>query len=77
MNKQLQELFYSEMDHRHLDFDAFPEYTDLLHQSMVIFPGGDLPGEIVQLLDTSNCISFAHGLRLGLRLKRWAQSLPL
>ena len=72
MDKHLKEFFYDEQDRGHLDFDSDPEYVSLLHQSLSLFPSGDLPDEVVQLLDASNCISFAHGLRLGLRLNRWA-----
>ena len=77
MDKQLKEFFFDEQDRGRLSFEADPEYADLLHRSTALFPDGDLPREIGQLIDTANCISFAHGLKLGLRLKRWAQSLPL
>lgn len=72
MDKQLQEFFYDEIDRRYLDFETFPEYNDLFSQCLALFPSGDLPDEIARLLDLSNCISFAHGLRQGLKLKRWA-----
>ncbi len=72
MDERLKDFFFDEQDQGRLDFEAFPEYIDLLHQSLSLFPDGDLPGEIGRLMDTSNCISFAHGLKLGLKLKRWA-----
>ena len=72
MNKQLQEFFYDEQDQGHLVFEDFPEYNDLFSQCLALFPNGDLPDKIARLLDLSNCISFAHGLKRGLRLERWA-----
>ena len=72
MDKQLKEFFFDEQDHGHLVFEDFPEYADLLHQSLALFPDGSLPRPLFDLLETANCISFAHGLRLGLRLERWA-----
>lgn len=71
MDNQLKEFYEDEVDRGHLNFEAYPEYIDLLCQSEALFPGGDLPKPIFDLLDTSNFISFAHGLKLGLRLKRW------
>ena len=72
MNKQLQDLFFHEVSQGRLDFDSDPKYAQQMAQSMSLFPGGDLPGPIFDLLETANCISFAHGLRLGLRLREWA-----
>ena len=73
MDKQLQEFYYDEVERGHLNFEDFPEYNDSMKQSLVLFPSDDLPKQIGQLLDVSNCISFAHGLKLGLKLKAWAQ----
>ena len=72
MDKQLQEFFYDEQERGRLVFEDSPEYEDLLRQSLSLFPGGDLPRPVFDLLETANCISFAHGLKLGLRLERWA-----
>lgn len=72
MDKRLKELFYDEQERGRLVFEDDPEYADLLHQSLALFPGGDLPREVFGLLETANCIAFAHGLKLGLRLKRWS-----
>ena len=72
MDKRMQEFFFTEMEQGRLDFDADPEYVDLLQQSVALFPGGDLPRPLFDLLETANYISFAHGFRLGLRLERWA-----
>ena len=77
MNKQLQEFFCNEILQEHLIFEDFPEYNDLMDQCLPLFPNGDLPKPLFDLIETANLISFAHGLKLGLRLKRWAQSLPL
>ena len=77
MNKQLKEFYEDEVERRHLDFETFPEYNSLIDQCLSLFPNGDLPKPVFDLLETANCISFAYGLKLGLRLKRWAQSLPL
>ena len=72
MDEQVKELFFGEVDRHRLNFDAVPEYGDLLRQSEALFPDGDLPKTIFQLLETANRISFAHGLKLGLKLTRWA-----
>ncbi len=69
MDKQLQEFFYDEQERGRLVFEDSPEYEDLLRQSLSLFPGGDLPRPVFDLLETANLISFAHGLRLGLRLR--------
>ncbi len=71
MDQLLQELFYDEIDQGRLVFEDFPEYNDLMNQSVSLFPDGDLPVSISKLLDTANCISFAHGLRVRQRLERW------
>ena len=72
MNNQLQEFFCDEQDRGRLVFEDDPEYVELLHQSTALFPDGDLPKPIFDLLETANLISFAHGLKLGLGLKGWA-----
>ena len=72
MNKQLQDFFYDEQDRGRLVFEDDPEYCERLKQSTALFPDGDLPNEVSSLLDTANCISFAYGLKLGLRLREWA-----
>jgi len=72
MDKQLQEFFYDEVDRKHLVFEDDPEYNALMDKSLALFPNADLPDEIGRLLDISSCISFAHGLKLGLRLKQWS-----
>ena len=71
MNKQLKAFYFDEVDRGHLNFEAFPEYNDLMVQSLSLFPDGDLPAPVFDLLETANCISFAHGLKLGLRLREW------
>ena len=73
MEKQIQEFFFDEQDRGHLVFEDDPQYADLLYQSLSLFPDGDLPGPVFDLLETANCISFAHGLKLGLNLNRWAR----
>ncbi len=72
MDKQLKEFYFDEVERRHLDFESFPEYNNLMDQSLSLFPGGDLPRPVFDLIETANLISFAHGLRLGLRLRDWA-----
>ncbi len=68
----------NEQDSGRLAFEDFPKYNDLLHQSAALFPDGDLPQPIFELLESANYISFAYGLKLGLRLQQWAarESLP-
>ena len=72
MNKQLQEFFCDEQDRGRLVFEGDSEYVELLHQSTALFPNGDLPEEIFDLLEAANLLSFAHGLKLGLGLREWA-----
>lgn len=74
MNERIKEFFFDEIDRGRLVFEDFPEYNDLLQQSMALFSDGDLPVPISRLLDTSNCISFRHGLQAGKTLKRWITS---
>ncbi len=74
MDTHLQEFFFEEQEKGHLNFDSDPKYTDLLCRSIALFPDGDLPKPLFDLLETANCISFAHGLKLGLQLREWANS---
>ena len=74
MDKQLQELYLNEQEQGRLVFEDFSEYVDLLHQSLALFPDKEMPEAVFRLLETSNCIAFAHGLRFGLRLKQWVES---
>lgn len=74
MDKQLKEFFCDQVERGYLSFEADLDYNALMTQSLALFPGGDLPGPIFDLMDTANLISFAHGLRLGLRLREWSNS---
>ena len=71
MDEQLKEFFFDEQDRGRLIFEDSPEYDGLLRQSLSLFPDGDLPGPVFDLLETASSISFAHGLKLGLRLREW------
>ena len=73
MDNQLKDFFFDEQDRGRLIFEDSPEYDGLLRQSLSLFPDGDLPAPVFNLLETANCISFAHGLKLGLNLNRWAR----
>ena len=73
MDNQLKDFFFYEQEQGHLVFEDDPEYQALLKRCLALFPGGDLPGPVFDLMEVSNCVSFAHGLGLGLRLRRWAQ----
>ena len=73
MDEQLKEFFFDEQDRGRLIFEDSPEYDGLLRQSLSLFPDGDLPAPVFNLLETANSISFAHGLKLGLNLNRWAR----
>ena len=75
MNEQIQELYLNEQEQGRLVYESFPEYDNLLRKSLPLFPDEELPKVIFDLLETSNCIAFAHGLRLGLRLRQWAEEL--
>lgn len=72
MDEQLKDFFYAEQEQGRLNFDADPKYAGLLQQSVALFPDGDLPNPVFDLLETASFISFAHGLRLGLNLREWA-----
>lgn len=74
MNEQIQELYFNEQEQGRLVYENFPEYDGLLQQSLTLFPGEEMPKVVFDLLETSNCIAFAHGLRFGLRLKQWVES---
>ena len=54
MDKQLREFFYDQQDRGHLAFEDSPEYAGLLRQCMALFPSGDLPEPIFDLLETAN-----------------------
>ena len=71
MDNQLKDFFFDEQDRGRLVFENSPEYNELMEQCLSLFPGGDLPRPVFKLIETANLISFAHGLRLGLRLNRW------
>ena len=73
MDEQLKEFFFDEQDRGRLIFEDSPEYDGLLRQSLSLFPDGDLPGPVFDLLETASSLSFAHGLKLGLNLNRWAR----
>ena len=72
MDEQLKEFFFDEQDRGRLVFEDFPEYDGLLRQSLSLFPDGDLPQPIFDLIETASCLSFAHGFKLGLGLREWA-----
>ena len=72
MDEQLKEFFFDEQDRGRLIFEDSPEYDGLLHQSLSLFPDGDLPQPIFDLIETASCLSFAHGFKLGLGLREWA-----
>ena len=73
MDKQLREFFFEEQEKGRLDFNSDPEYTDLLRRSVALFSDGDLPNPVFDLMELTNSLSFAHGLKLGLNLNRWAR----
>ena len=73
MHEQIQELYFIEQEQGRLVYENFPEYDNLLRESLPLFPNEELPKVIFDLLETSNRIAFAHGLRLGLRLRQWAE----
>jgi len=74
LEKYLRELFYSETEQSHLQFESSPEYCLHLSQAEALYPNRELPAAVFQLLDTANRISFIHGFRLGLGLARWSAS---
>ena len=72
MDEQLKEFFFDEQDRGRLIFEDSPEYDGRLRQSLSLFPDGDLPQPIFDLIETASCLSFAHGFKLGLGLREWA-----
>lgn len=74
MNDYIYQLYVQENDSRNLDFDNDPSYRRYYHQAQLFWGSQDIPDPIFRLLDTSNFLSFSHGLRLGARLALWALS---
>ena len=72
MDEQMKEFFFDEQDRGRLIFEDSPEYDGRLRQSLSLFPDGDLPQPIFDLIETASCLSFAHGFKLGLGLREWA-----
>ena len=73
MNQMLRTLYWQEIDRARLNFEADPAYRDYFTQSQALWEGGDMPEAFFHLLDAGNFLSFAHGFRLGLGLRRWAE----
>ena len=76
MEVQLQELYFSEVDSGRLMYEDDPEYerrrqalSSCLDRLEVIPEARDLLWDaVLRFTDQSDLVSFAHGLRLGLRL---------
>ena len=73
MHEELKELYYREVDSARLDFDRDPEYQEYFTRSKALWKGKDMPEALFGLLEAGNFLSFAHGLRLGMRLSWWGQ----
>ena len=72
MIPEVQTLYYYEIDHARLDFDADPVYQKNMARALAELGTAELSPALFSLLDTANQISFAHGFRRGLSLARWA-----
>ena len=68
MEETLRELYIRETSRDGLDFDSDPEYQAYYTQTEALWEGGEMPPIFFHLLDTSNSLAFAHGLRTGLNL---------
>ena len=73
MNQMLKQLYWQEIDEARLNFEADPAYQTYFTQSQVLWEGANMPEPLFRLLETSNYLSFAHGFRLGLGLRVWAE----
>ena len=68
MEVQLQELYFSEVDSGRLMYEDDPEY-ERRRQALRDPEARDLLWDaVLRFTDQSDLVSFAHGLRLGLRL---------
>ena len=72
MNAEIKKLYYYEIDHAHLDFDADPVYQENMDRVLAELGTQELSPALFSLLNTANQISFTHGFRLGVSLVRWA-----
>lgn len=72
MIPELQKLYYYEIDHAHLDFDADPVYQENMARTLAELGTQELSPALFSLLNTANQISFTHGFRLGVSLVQWA-----
>ncbi len=72
MNAEIKKLYYHEIDHAHLDFDADPVYQENMERVLAELGTQELSPALFSLLNTANQISFTHGFRLGVSLVRWA-----
>ena len=72
MNAEIKKLYYYEIDHAHLDFDADPVYQENMERVLAELGTQELSPALFSLLNTANQISFTHGFRLGVSLVRWA-----
>lgn len=72
MNAEIKKLYYHEIDHTHLDFDADPVYQENMERVLAELGTQELSPALFSLLNTANQISFTHGFRLGVSLVRWA-----
>lgn len=72
MIPELQKLYYYEIEHAHLDFDADPVYQENMARALAELGTQEFSPALFSLLNTANQISFTHGFRLGVSLVQWA-----
>lgn len=87
MDTRIKELYYSEMESRRLDIDADPDYAqahrrfsehlDRLQECIDYEDNEQLNEEVFRLLEQSDLLCFAHGIKLGMRLALWVQGKPM
>lgn len=68
MNEQIKALCHLETESSRLNFDQDPDYQLYYTQAQALWEGGDMPSPLFRLLETSNALAFAHGLRTGAAL---------
>ena len=73
MEEKLKALYIQEVNQSRLDFDRDPEYQMYYTQAEELWEEGDIPPSIFHLLERSDFLSFACGLRLGLELAEWVR----
>lgn len=74
MEERLKELYLQEIEKFHLNFDSNLDYQKYYTQAAALWEEEDIPEPVYSLLETSNFLSFIHGIRLGAQLADWLRT---